>query len=1186
MSLASPPRAASTSGDADSDNLLDPGEIWIFRATAAALAGLHTNTGTATGVDTASGATLTATDPANYTGTPPDVTLTVVKAVNAANPASPTAAEDANDWRSPVMVAVGATVVFTYAVRTTADVTGVIVTDDNGTPGNAADDFQPAFVSGDNNRNGVLDRNETWVYRATRTAAEGLFTNVARASGVSQGVTYADDDPANVFGWVVGVDVQKATNAADPRNPTAAEDADAAPGVLVLVGTAVVWTYLATNTGNIALAIGLSDDAGTSEAADDFAPRFVDGDTNANGLLDPGETWLYTSDGTYTATAGQYANSVTLTTTAPDRTTLTRRERSFHIGVAAPLELVKAVNAADPLAPTQYEDADFAPGLTLPIGDVLTWTYLLRNTGSAVVEVVGIQDDGGVPGAVGFAPDPVEDADGFNVGDADRDGLLDPGEAWLFRRAGLDTVARGQYRNTATAFAVVHGADPAVQVTATDVANVYGTPPGIMITKAINGQAADTPANAVYVPWTAVVTWTYIVTSTAPEPIANVVVSDDAGTPGVIGDDFAPAFTGGDANGNGLLDTDEAWMYEASGVIGRGLYANFARADGVQGGVAVRDDDGAYAFGADPRITLAKALNALDPLTPTPLEDTNATNPELFVSGTAVFTYLVRNTGNIRLLLNKATGIIDDHGTAGTGDDFSPVYVSGDLNGDGWLDLGETWLFRAPALIVQAGSYANTATVTAAEPRTVQTVSAADTARYFGRTGAEGNTPGFWKTNVDTKNAIAWPRTPDGTLILDPLQPVSTVFAAFPAAYAGLTLDAGLDLGGGGLEALLRHALAGLLNALHPRIAYPLSAPEIVALTNAAVASGDAATIETLKNRFVGYNELGSDLDANGNVPPPTLTIAGATIAEGQAGSSSALVTISLSGPAVNAVTVSWATANGTATAGSDYTAASGSVSFAPYDSAKTVSVSILGDGVVEPNETFTVRLTNPAGAAIATSSATVTITNDDLQPVITVTASDAAGAETANDPITFTVTRSANLTGAITITLQWTGAALLGSDFTLSATGGTLTNGTRLTLADGASSATLTARPINDTAVEPAEGVTLTIAAGTGYTPGTPATATGTITDNDGALAAVAAVAEPQAVDAGAERLATAAAPALAPSIGRTSTLASTTVRLARVRSFSTRTRAMRSGFKWSARDQLLRLRRGFSASLRSWRS
>ena len=64
---------------------------------------------------------------------------------------------------------------------------------------------------------------------------------------------------------------------------------------------------------------------------------------------------------------------------------------------------------------------------------------------------------------------------------------------------GLDTVAPGLHTNTATAFAAFHGANPVVQVTATDVANIYGTSPGIMITKAANGEAADTPADAVFV---------------------------------------------------------------------------------------------------------------------------------------------------------------------------------------------------------------------------------------------------------------------------------------------------------------------------------------------------------------------------------------------------------------------------------------------------------------------------------------------------------------------------------------------------------------------------------------------------------------------------------------------------------------------------------------------------------------
>ena len=65
--------------------------------------------------------------------------------------------------------------------------------------------------------------------------------------------------------------------------------------------------------------------------------------------------------------------------------------------------------------------------------------------------------------------------------------------------------------------------------------------------------------------------------------------------------------------------------------------------------------------------------------------------------------------------------------------------------------------------------------------------------------------------------------------------------------------------------------------------------------------------------------------------------------------------------------------------------------------------------------------------------------------------------------------------------------------------TGGTL-NGTQLTLAAGATSATVTVTPVDDSAFEGAETVTLTLASGTGYTVGSPASASGTIADNDAA--------------------------------------------------------------------------------------
>jgi hypothetical protein len=79
------------------------------------------------------------------------------------------------------------------------------------------------------------------------------------------------------------------------------------------------------------------------------------------------------------------------------------------------------------------------------------------------------------------------------------------------------------------------------------------------------------------------------------------------------------------------------------------------------------------------------------------------------------------------------------------------------------------------------------------------------------------------------------------------------VFAGLPPEYASLTFDAALDLGGGGLDALLRQAVAALLNAASDEVDYPLSEAEVIALTNAAIASGD---YEETKDLFDEFNNL------------------------------------------------------------------------------------------------------------------------------------------------------------------------------------------------------------------------------------------------------------------------------------------------------------------------------------------
>ena len=115
---------------------------------------------------------------------------------------------------------------------------------------------------------------------------------------------------------------------------------------------------------------------------------------------------------------------------------------------------------------------------------------------------------------------------------------------------------------------------------------------------------------------------------------------------------------------------------------------------------------------------------------------------------------------------------------------------------------------------------------------------------------------------------------------------------------------------------------------------------------------------------------------------PPALSVANATVAEPGAGQSATLdFVVSLSHAASAAVTVDYATSNGTATAGVDYTAASGTLTFAAGETTKTVSGSVLNDAHDEGSETLTLTLSNASGAVISDGEATGTITNDDPIP-------------------------------------------------------------------------------------------------------------------------------------------------------------------------------------------------------------
>ncbi len=205
-----------------------------------------------------------------------------------------------------------------------------------------------------------------------------------------------------------------------------------------------------------------------------------------------------------------------------------------------------------------------------------------------------------------------------------------------------------------------------------------------------------------------------------------------------------------------------------------------------------------------------------------------------------------------------------------------------------------------------------------------------------------------------------------------------------------------------------------------------LSAP-----TNATVA--DAQATGTITND-----------DAPGGTP--TISIAPATVAEGNAGTAPLAFTVTLSAASASVVTVNFSTQNGTATVGgasgaggADYLPNIGQLTFAPGATTQNVTVVVRGDTVFEPNETFLVNLSGATNAIITTGSALGTITNDDTQPAVSVNSVSVTEGTAGLTPASFTVSLSNPSAQAVSVQFATAqGTATSGPDY--AATNGTLT--------------------------------------------------------------------------------------------------------------------------------------------------
>ncbi len=216
-------------------------------------------------------------------------------------------------------------------------------------------------------------------------------------------------------------------------------------------------------------------------------------------------------------------------------------------------------------------------------------------------------------------------------------------------------------------------------------------------------------------------------------------------------------------------------------------------------------------------------------------------------------------------------------------------------------------------------------------------------------------------------------------------------------------------------------------------------------------------------------------------------------VADGQA-----TFVISLSQPVDRAVTVDFTTIDGTAQAGSDYTAKSGSVTIAAGETSATVSVDLLNDNIVEIGESFSLEISDVSASgrevSIADDTATATISNDDSA---TVSVSDVSVTEVADGQATFVISLSQPVDRAVTVDFTTIdGTALADSDYT--AKSGSVT------IAAGETSATVTVDLLNDDIAEIEETFSVQIsnvsASGRAVTIAD-ASGTGMIADDDQSL-------------------------------------------------------------------------------------
>jgi len=439
----------------------------------------------------------------------------------------------------------------------------------------------------------------------------------------------------------------------------------------------------------------------------------------------------------------------------------------------------------------------------------------------------------------------------------------------------------------------------------------------IDLEKATNGHDADLPPGPSLSPGDPV-TWTYVVTNTGIVPLHSVTVTDDQGV-----SVSCPQST---------LDPGQSMTCTASGTAVPCPYANIATVTGSPPiGPAVSDSDASHYSGgnSNPAIDIEKATNGHDA--------DAAPGPTITEGQPVTWTYVVTNTGDTTL---SSVSITDDQG----------VTVNCPASS---LLPGQTMSCTASGTAI-GGQYANIGTVTGTSP-CGDIVSDTDPSHYLGQ-ALVASIRIEKATNGHDADTAPGPTITQG-------QPVTWTYV--------VTNTGDISLSSIGVTDNQGVAVSCPVSSLTP-------GQSMTCTASGLAIGGQYANIGSV-NGTTPTGSIRSDSDSShyfGQVI--LLSIDDVTVLEG---GGNAVFTVTMSNPSSQTVTVDYATAEGTASAGADYTAIVGTLTFNPGETSKTLSVPVLEDLLYEASETFSANLINSNNATLSDDQGLGTILDNDVAP-------------------------------------------------------------------------------------------------------------------------------------------------------------------------------------------------------------